>query len=193
VNPESEEKGSDEESDEESDDYLKTPTRPLLWGALVMSALVWLVFIWYLTWVKYLSRSPNFEKHSGGGKSMVMPFYSAERNAALLKIILSPLRFWTAEVAWREGCRDMSLHYWRKQAAAKGTQLSNFKQAAKNWSAQVGNHHRDRFTVGTGNRWVFPTKRYFPRAGNRLAQRFYRQQHETIHRQNRDFRPVAGW
>jgi hypothetical protein len=49
VNPESEEKGSDEESDEESDDYLKTPTRPLLWGALVMSALVWLVFIWYLT------------------------------------------------------------------------------------------------------------------------------------------------
>jgi transposase-like protein len=67
---------------------------------------------------------------------MVMPFYSEERKAALLKMMLPPLSLSAAEVARREGCSDMSLHYWRKQAAARGTQLSNAKQPAENWSAE---------------------------------------------------------
>jgi transposase-like protein len=67
---------------------------------------------------------------------MVMPFYSEERKAALLKMMLPPLSLSAAEVARREGCSDMSLHYWRKQAAARGTQLSDAKQPAENWSAE---------------------------------------------------------
>jgi transposase-like protein len=67
---------------------------------------------------------------------MVMPFYSAERKAALLKMMLPPLSLSAAEVARREGCSDMSLHYWRKQAAARGTPLSEAKQPADNWSAE---------------------------------------------------------
>ena len=65
-----------------------------------------------------------------------MPFYSEERKAALLKMMLPPLSLSAAEVARREGCSDMSLHYWRKQAAARGTQLSDAKQPAENWSAE---------------------------------------------------------
>lgn len=65
-----------------------------------------------------------------------MPFYSEERKAALLKMMLPPLSLSAAEVARREGCSDMSLHYWRKQAAARGTQLSDDKQPAENWSAE---------------------------------------------------------
>ena len=67
---------------------------------------------------------------------MVMPFYSEERKAALLKMMLPPLSLSAAEVARREGCSDMSLHYWRKQAAARGTQLSDTKQPVENWSAE---------------------------------------------------------
>ncbi|MGY2331957.1 transposase, partial [Pseudomonas sp. SDT2931_S440] len=65
-----------------------------------------------------------------------MPFYSEERKAALLKMMLPPLSLSAAEVARREGCSDMSLHYWRKQAAARGTQLSDTKQPVENWSAE---------------------------------------------------------
>jgi transposase-like protein len=67
---------------------------------------------------------------------MVMPFYSPERKAALLKMLLPPLSLSMAEVARREGCSDMSLFYWRKQAAARGTQLSETKQPTENWSAE---------------------------------------------------------
>ncbi len=67
---------------------------------------------------------------------MVMPFYSEERKAALLKMMLPPLSLSASEVARREGCSDMSLHNWRKQAAAKGTQLSDAKQPAESWSAE---------------------------------------------------------
>jgi len=65
-----------------------------------------------------------------------MPFYSEERKAALLKMMLPPLSLSASEVARREGCSDMSLHNWRKQAAAKGTQLSDAKQPAESWSAE---------------------------------------------------------
>ncbi len=65
-----------------------------------------------------------------------MPFYSEERKAALLKMMLPPLSLSASEVARREGCSDMSLHNWRKQAATKGTQLSYAKQPAESWSAE---------------------------------------------------------
>ncbi|QHD00182.1 transposase [Pseudomonas sp. S04] len=65
-----------------------------------------------------------------------MPFYSEERKAALLKMMLPPLSLSASEVARREGCSDMSLHYWRKQAAARGSQLSENKQSPENWSAE---------------------------------------------------------
>lgn len=65
-----------------------------------------------------------------------MPFYSEERKAALLKMMLLPLSDSAAEVARREGCSDMSLLYWREQAAARGTPLSEAKQPAENWSAE---------------------------------------------------------
>lgn len=65
-----------------------------------------------------------------------MGFYSEERKAALLKMMLPPLSLTAAEVARREGCSDMSLHYWRKQAAARGSQLSENKQPAESWSAE---------------------------------------------------------
>ena len=65
-----------------------------------------------------------------------MGFYSEERKAALLKMMLPPLSLTAAEVARREGCSDMSLHYWRKQAAARGSQLSETKQPAESWSAE---------------------------------------------------------
>jgi len=65
-----------------------------------------------------------------------MPFYSEERKAALLKMMLPPLSLSASEVARREGCSDMSLHYWRKQAAARGAQLSETKQSPESWSAE---------------------------------------------------------
>lgn len=65
-----------------------------------------------------------------------MPFYSEERKAALLKMMLPPLSISASEVARREGCSDMSLHYWRKQAAARGSQLSENKQSPESWSAK---------------------------------------------------------
>ncbi|WP_405121373.1 IS3 family transposase [Pseudomonas petroselini] len=65
-----------------------------------------------------------------------MPFYSEERKAALLKMMLPPLSLSASEVARREGCSDMSLHYWRKQAAARGSQLSENKQSPESWSAE---------------------------------------------------------
>ncbi|MHC8376191.1 hypothetical protein ACYZT3_09045 [Pseudomonas sp. MDT1-16] len=65
-----------------------------------------------------------------------MPFYSPERKAALLKMLLPPLSLSMAEVARRKGCSDLSLFYWCKQAAARGTQLSETKQPAENWSAE---------------------------------------------------------
>lgn len=67
---------------------------------------------------------------------MVMPFYSPERKASLLKMMLPPLSLSAKEVARREGCSDFSLYQWRKQAAARGSQLSEKKQPIENWSAE---------------------------------------------------------
>lgn len=65
-----------------------------------------------------------------------MTFYSPERKAALLKMMLPPLSLSAKEVSRREGCSDVSLYQWRKQAAAQGTQLSETRQPAENWSAE---------------------------------------------------------
>ena len=42
-------------------------------------------------------------KHIGGGKRLVVPYYSPERRAALLKMLLPPLNLLMAEVSRREG------------------------------------------------------------------------------------------
>ena len=51
-------------------------------------------------------------------------------------MMLPPLSLSAKEVSRREGCSDMSLHYWRKQAAARGPQLAETKQPAESWSAE---------------------------------------------------------
>jgi transposase-like protein len=68
---------------------------------------------------------------------MVMSFYSPERKAALLKMMLPPLNLSPKEISRREGCSDVSLYKWRKQAATQGTQLSDTKQPAEKWSAEA--------------------------------------------------------
>ncbi|OSR25895.1 hypothetical protein B7R56_24540, partial [Pseudomonas savastanoi pv. retacarpa] len=47
-----------------------------------------------------------------------MPYYSPERRAALLKMLLPPLNLSMAEVSRREGVSEMSLSNWRKRSAA---------------------------------------------------------------------------
>jgi transposase-like protein len=68
---------------------------------------------------------------------MVMSLFSPERKAALLKMMLPPLNLSAQEVARREGCSDVSLYKWRKQAAAQGAQLSEKKQPTEKWSAEA--------------------------------------------------------
>ncbi|WP_135004710.1 transposase, partial [Pseudomonas savastanoi] len=48
-----------------------------------------------------------------------MPYYSPERRAALLKMLLPPLNLSMAEVSRREGVSEMSLSNWRKQLGAE--------------------------------------------------------------------------
>ncbi|AZE50424.1 hypothetical protein C4K04_4769 [Pseudomonas chlororaphis] len=49
-----------------------------------------------------------------------MPYYSAERKAALLKMLIPPLNLSMAEVSRREGVSEMSLSNWRKQVSSEG-------------------------------------------------------------------------
>lgn len=67
---------------------------------------------------------------------MVIPFYSEEREGVLLKMMLPPLSPMAKKVARRDGSSDMSFHYWRRQAAARGSLLSKSKQPAESWSAE---------------------------------------------------------
>jgi len=48
-------------------------------------------------------------------------YYSPERKAALLKMLLPLQNLTMAEVSRREGVSEMSLSNWRKQARAKGS------------------------------------------------------------------------
>lgn len=65
-----------------------------------------------------------------------MAFYSDERKAALLKMMLPPLNLTAAEVSRREGCSDTSLHLWRAQASFRGLPLSETTKPAESWSAE---------------------------------------------------------
>jgi transposase-like protein len=68
---------------------------------------------------------------------MVMAFYSQERKAALLKMMLPPLSLTAAEVSRREGCSDTSLHLWRSQAANRGAKVTETSKPAESWSAEA--------------------------------------------------------
>ncbi len=66
-----------------------------------------------------------------------MPYYSPERRAALLKMLLPPLNLSMAEVSRREGVSEMSLSNWRKQLSSEGSAVSENKQSIQNWSAET--------------------------------------------------------
>ncbi|RJX49814.1 IS3 family transposase, partial [Pseudomonas syringae pv. actinidiae] len=53
---------------------------------------------------------------TGGGKRLIVPYYSPERRAALLKMLLPPLNLVDGRgFPPRTGCSEMSLSNWRKQ------------------------------------------------------------------------------
>ena len=66
-----------------------------------------------------------------------MPYYSPERKAALLKMLLPPLSLSMAEVARREGVSDMSLANWRRKARSEGNAVSESTPPAQNWTAET--------------------------------------------------------
>lgn len=52
-------------------------------------------------------------------------------------MLLPPLNLTMAEVARREGVTEMSLSNWRKQARAKGCEVSDPNHPAETWSAEM--------------------------------------------------------
>lgn len=66
-----------------------------------------------------------------------MPYYSAERKAQLLKMLLPPLSLTMAEVSRREGVSEMSLSNWRKQSRSEGYVVSESNQSPQHWSAEL--------------------------------------------------------
>jgi transposase-like protein len=76
------------------------------------------------------------KKQIGGGKRLFVPYYSPERKAALLKMLLPPLSLSMAEVARREGVSDMSLANWRRKASTEGNAVSENTPSAQNWTAE---------------------------------------------------------
>lgn len=66
-----------------------------------------------------------------------MPYYSPERKAALLKMLLPPLNLSMAEVSRREGVSEMSLSNWRKKVSSEGSAVPEDKPLSENWSAEA--------------------------------------------------------
>ncbi|EPM59077.1 transposase IS3/IS911 family protein, partial [Pseudomonas syringae pv. actinidiae ICMP 19071] len=66
-----------------------------------------------------------------------MPYYSPERRAALLKMLLPPLNLSMAEVSRREGVSEMSLSNWRKQLSYEGNEVSENTPLTEKWSAEA--------------------------------------------------------
>ncbi len=62
-----------------------------------------------------------------------MPYYSPERKAALLKMLLPPLGLSMAEVARREVVSDMSLANWRRKASSEGNAVPENTPSAQIW------------------------------------------------------------
>jgi transposase-like protein len=77
------------------------------------------------------------KKQIGGGKRLAVPYYSPERKAALLKMLLPPLNLTMAEVSRREGASEMSLSNWRKQVRSEGNVVSETKPSSQHWSAET--------------------------------------------------------
>ncbi len=66
-----------------------------------------------------------------------MPYYSPERKAALLKMLLPPLDLTMAEVSRREGVSEMSLSNWHKKVSSEGSAVPEDKPLPENWSAEA--------------------------------------------------------
>lgn len=88
--------------------------------------------------VRIVAASPVFpEKHIGGGKRLVLPYYSTERRAELLKMLLAPLNLSMDEASRREEVSEMPLSNWRKQLRSEGNAVSENKPLTENWSAKT--------------------------------------------------------
>ena len=66
-----------------------------------------------------------------------MKYYSNERKAELLKMLLPPLNLTMAEVCQREGVSDVSLRTWRNKSKAEGGMVSDSNEATEGWSAEM--------------------------------------------------------
>ncbi|WP_235811759.1 IS3 family transposase, partial [Pseudomonas syringae] len=64
-------------------------------------------------------------------------YYSPERKAALLKMLLPPLNLSMAEVSRREGVSEMSLSNWRKQVGSEGNAVPDNTSSTQNWTAEI--------------------------------------------------------
>lgn len=65
-----------------------------------------------------------------------MTYYSPERKAALLKMLLPPLSLTVAEVCRREGVSDVSMYLWRKMAN-QGSKVPDDIPLSDKWSAEA--------------------------------------------------------
>ncbi|NVL45413.1 transposase, partial [Pseudomonas syringae pv. actinidiae] len=75
---------------------------------------------------------------TGGGKRLIVPYYSPERRAALLKMLLPPQNLSMAEVSRREGVSEMSLSNWRKQLSYEGNEVSEKTPLTENGQPKPG-------------------------------------------------------
>lgn len=66
-----------------------------------------------------------------------MTYYSPERKAALLKMLLPPLSLTVAEVCRREGVSDVSMYLWRKMASSQGSKVPEDIPLSDKWSAEA--------------------------------------------------------
>jgi transposase-like protein len=64
-------------------------------------------------------------------------YYSRERKAALLKMLLPPLNLTVAEVCRREGVSDVSMYTWRKMASLQGSNVPEDIPLSDKWSAEA--------------------------------------------------------
>lgn len=67
-----------------------------------------------------------------------MPYYSNERKAELLQMMLPPLNLTITEVSRREGVTAMSLRNWRKRVRDKGyVVVTDPDHPTESWSAEM--------------------------------------------------------
>jgi transposase-like protein len=66
-----------------------------------------------------------------------MKRYSAERKAAVLKLLLPPFNRSVAEVAQQENISDVTLYAWRKQMRERGHVVPGSQSSPEQWSAET--------------------------------------------------------